>query len=191
MGKISTLLAVIALLALPLTGCSLSSMQKAEMDKTLEDFYVTRFEFGAIGNMDVVTSKKLTVDGRNWNFSELFASVFQDVMQEKNIPVGKLTPTKGGAYLLDELRVAGRTLLFSVTWYPSGNIRTVYMLPQIKNANAKAIKPIPPQAFSDVRNHYESDEAFYEGLKAELRPQVEGILDEALRRVDEYGLDIF
>lgn len=187
--KIRVLFAVIALFTQALTGCSLSSMQKAEMDKTLEDFYVTRFEFGVIGNIDVATSKTLTIDGRTWNFSELLASVFQEAVTERGISVGKLIPTKGGAYLLDELRVTGRTLILSVVWHPSGHIRTVYFYPRF--TNAKAIKPIAPQSFADVSRHYETDEALYEGLKAELRPVVDRILDETLNRVRECGLDAF
>lgn len=191
MSKFRYLLVFFALSLLPLSGCSLSSHQKAEMDKTLEDFYVTRFEFGTLGDVDVTTSKKLVIDGRNWNFSELLASIFQDALKDRGISVGKLTPTKGGAFLLDELRVAGRTLLLSPVWYPSGKIRATYMLPKIQNPNAKAITAIPAQEFLNVSKHYESDEALYEGLKAELRPHVDTILDEAFRRFKDYGLKKF
>ncbi len=180
-----------ALMLLLLSGCSPSRAQKADMDKTLEDFYVTQFEFETLGSVEVATSKKLIIDGRNWNFSELLASVFQDALKDRGISVGKLTPTKGGAYLLDELRVAGRTLLLSLVWYPSGNIRTTYMLPRINNANAKAITAIPAQEFLNVRQHYESDEALYEGLETELRPHVYRIWDEAVRRFNDYGLKEF
>lgn len=182
---------LLALTLLFASGCSLSSYQKAEMDKTLEDFYVTRFEFGILGNVDVATSKKLVIDGRNWNFSELLASVFQEALKDRGMSVGKLTPTKGGAFLLDELRVAGRTLLLSPIWYPSGNIRATYMPPRIPGANAKAIKSIPPQSFLNVSRHYDSDEAFYEGLKAELRPHVDMILDDFFHIINEYGLKDF
>lgn len=182
---------VIVIFTLALMGCSLSSYQKTQMDETLEDFTVTQFAFGAISNMDVATSKKLTIDGRGWNYSELLASVFQEAMTEKNISVGKLTPTRGGAYLLDELRVAGRTLIVSIVWSPSGNIRTTYFFPSIKNANVKAIKKIPLQSFLDVSRHYEHDEDFYEGLKSELRPHVDKILDDVFHIIHEYGLKDF
>ncbi|CAK7015082.1 MAG: hypothetical protein DELT_02225 [Desulfovibrio sp.] len=189
--KIRTFGLAFVVFALALTGCSLSSYQKAQMDETLEKFYVTRFEFGKIGSIDVATAKELVLDGRNWNFSELLSSVFQDALKDRGFAVGELLPTKGGAYALDELRVSGRTLLVSPVWYASGNIRTTYMPPRIPNANAKAIKSIPTQAFMNTSKHYESDENFFEGLKTELRPQVDIILDDVFHIIHEYGLKDF
>ena len=177
---------LLALTLLFVSGCSLSSYQKAEMDKTLENFHVTRFEFGVRGNIDVTTSKELVIDGRNWNFSELLASVFQDAMRDRGISVGKLMPTKGGAYLLDELRVVGRDVIVSAIWYPSGNIRIGAIAPITAKSIGK-LEYISPQAFTATQKHYESDEELYEGLKAELRPHVEILLDAAFGRVNQLG----
>ena len=182
--KVLMRLAVAVFCILAVAGCSLSSWQKSQMDKTLEDFHVTRFEFGTIGSVDVAAAKGLVMDGRSWNYSELLASVFQDALKERGFPVGKLLPTKGGAYALDELRPAGRTLLLSPAWYASGNIRTTVYIP----FKSGRLHVLPMQRFSDVQTHYASEEALYDGLRAELRPLVEMIIDAMIKQLREYGM---
>ena len=170
-------------------GCaSRSGWQKAEADEALKHFYVTRFEFGKIGSVDVSAGKALVIDGRNWNFSELLASVFQGAMTDRNISVGKLLPTKGGAYAVEELKVAGRTLLLSVTWYPkTGRMLGMISVPY----QSGRVHVFERQQLISVRGQYSDDEAFFEGLKTELRPLVDIMLDEAFRRTSQYGLKDF